>query len=890
MGIYIDQQWIWFGYPEILRKIIKNLGLMVDNMLFNKKKNNSGVVGKFSLMDILFLALVGFFWAYSFSTRIGLFFVVPMGLKVLLISTLMVNFALLAAILLVQIKERIGLGKQVAWLLGGSAIFTIIFFLILPYQRVPFRTVHHLRIKAVEGPTELIVVLSPDNNIIGEDAFRIDQGVEAFGKHGFRIPSEGEIVYQNAHTGKLTLHFSPQSGSAIIYWDGDQNLIEPTVMRESDRLRIDGWKIELLDDPPAIAVELPGNTWGQPDLFWAIIGILLPISDFISFSLVVFCLVSLVLMIKYGKASHLLKGKLLIYWLDALVCIAIIVLLIRVGFPEFVPLWFLLLYLPVVVYLFYKQLGHFSEMGQIGRKLFVKIDQIVKLIKEGLSTINRDKRIFYVGIVIIAIFGSITQLKISQPGMIISGDSVHYLEGAVNLARGNGYVLTITTGDPVPIKGFEPGYSMFLAPAIRLGFDPQQVARISNMIFLFISLLLAGLLIYKGTETVFPALIGTTFLAMSWVVISIFSFVMSEPLFIVLLLASFLAWNHHINDPSLIKVVIAGLFLTLMLNVRFAGIAFLPVLAGCILIFQKSKFMLRVRDAFIFGFVALIAPILFQIRNSRVTESTTSMSGRTFNPLLEEYWEIFGGEVSNWFKWHTYFNYDYQRFNAVLVSLGVIFGLFLIWLIVTKKQTDQDYGAPLMITVFLSIILYFGSILVNAIIASVIPTAGGFVRYMIPIFILLVILLSILISFYWRRAYLFPKIIILFFVLVGFVLYYGDYVALMREQPLAYRNYTDRKNECGEDVQKLISSMPNQAFFTNNCEYFYFMTGTQCHQLSFDQSDYEPGGSIYQSIRSGGVVSLSEGFGSSPHGVESLLVQLERFDSVCYLSFYRWPQ
>jgi len=66
------------------------------------------------------------------------------------------------------------------------------------------------------------------------------------------------------------------------------------------------------------------------------------------------------------------------------------------------------------------------------------------------------------------------------------------------------------------------------------------------------------------------------------------------------------------------------------------------------------------------------------------------------------------------------------------------------------------------------------------------------------------------------------------------------------------------------------------------------MTGQRCRILVMDENAYRSGGEIYQAVKNGAIVTMSEGFGSNPPGVQDFLRKLDRFDSGCYLNFYQW--
>jgi Ca2+/Na+ antiporter len=196
---------------------------------------------------------------------------------------------------------------------------------------------------------------------------------------------------------------------------------------------------------------------------------------------------------------------------------------------------------------------------------------------------------------------------------------------------------------------------------------------------------------------------------------------------------------------------------------------------------------------------------------------------------------------------------------------------------------------PTIISLIISIPAYIAVIVLNTILFTPVQTEPGLSRYMIPVLLILFIVLGKLLSDYARIPYVFNKVMILFVLLVGLRLYFTDTVDFIKEPPLSFRNYTDRKNECGEDLNQFISKLPQVSFLTNNCEYFYFMTGKPCQHLRLYESAYQPGGENYQSVHNGNIIAYAQGFGTEPPGIDAYLANLDDLGYACYMEFYQLP-
>lgn len=842
-----------------------------------------------SFLRIVLVIFFGGLWAYSFSTRIGLLFIVPLWLKIIVMGGLGLNFSLLASYLLKRLIIRRPWDKSINLGLIIVTILSALVFFLIPYRRVPFRTTHQLEIQALDSEAKLAAVYSPDDNLIPREEFEPDEYVTAFNKSGFQLPPGSTINYRRSQTGGLTLSFTQDSTNVRITWDGVSHIFDSSSYQESHPLKINGWRTFIDEDNDLVNISLPGHTWGDPDPFWTVLGVILPVADFVTLASLFAGIIWVFQTVNQVHKPEKRHKFLIKIWVDALVCIILAVVLIKIGFPDFIPLWFLLFFIPTVLFLAYHQIQYSIEQSGLNFQVFWKFKMSLGKIGGILTSFNHSRWLFWILIILMAILGASIQLHLTIPGMGISGDSVHYMEGAKNMALGRGYVRNITEDDPVVITGFPPIYSTFLLPGILLGMEVQQFARFLNTLLISLSVILTGWIIFKTTGKVFPALIANLFLLMSPMILSIYSWVMSEPLSIVLLLVTILVWFWQINDISIWKVLLTGILIGIMINTRLAAIAFLPAFVVGILLFQKGKFGQRLHKSILVGLAALIPPAAFFIRNSIVAETISESRGLTLATFTQEYWEIIGAEVSSWFKWQTYFNLPHQRFNAMFVALSVILLLTIGWLAFRKQLSAKDETDPIIITLLISIPLYFSIIVLNTILFTPNQTVYGLTRYMIPILLLLLILISKILSVYWKQPYLFSKIIILFIILVGLQLYFVDFSMILQEQPFGYRQYTDRQNQCGDEVSTIVSTIPDVTFFTNNCEYFYFMTGQQCRHMIFDTDAYQPGGEIYQALKAGDIIAFTEGFGSNPPGVQPFLQGLDQFASSCYLNFYRWP-
>ena len=839
----------------------------------------------------MMLALIsGGLWAYSFSTRIGLLFVIPLWMKIIVMAGLTVNFTLLGLYLGQKFTKGLKSTRGWIWLLAGSVILSSILFWVLPYQRIPFRTTHQLSITSLETDVEIRAIYSPNNNRISREAFDFGEDVEPFDETGFRIPPGSSIHYNRAQTGGLTVSFEENAGPVTMTWDGTAQQIDPGNLLAADILQIKDWGVTIDQETSRANIILPGNTWGQPDTFWSILGSLLPIADFFTTVTLIFGL---------GWVAHNLQRQhngawfnwgLLKSWAYALSSIGLIVILFNAGIQRFFPWRATGLFILTTLLLGYYQLTHISF---IRKKIGIK-KEAIKTFEEkitgSLKAINQNKIVLWSLLIIIALIGSTALFIVTQPGMGASGDSVHYMEGASNLAEGLGYTRHIKIGEPIPITGFPPGYPAMLFLGIKLGLDVMSAARVLNILLFFIFLVLIGWLIFHITQRVLPAVLASAFTMMLVPMLTIFAWVMSEPLYMVLVLVIMALWLRYIKQPSLPMILLLGLLSGFLVLVRLAGLSFVGAIVIGILLFRRGKAIKRWSEAFVYGLISILPTIAFFYRNSIVGESISESRGFNINPFKMEYWKIMGDEIASWLHLRFFVDHNTIIYAILLLLVGAMAAIYLIHKIRERRSEGVIKTTPLNDLLVITIVLYIVMIVLNVVIFTPEQTISGLSRYTLSLFPLLVIwIASMLTNEVWRWNFILPKVLIIVSVAGLFAFYVMDAAQFVKSPPIRMRGYTDIVSNCEEELD-LFDGLPENAdIYTNNCEFVHFASGLRCYHLPQTPDSFVPGGEVYEDVVNGDIILYMQDYGFDPPGIDVLLDDLTIFRSGCLINFYRWP-
>ena len=237
---------------------------------------------------------------------------------------------------------------------------------------------------------------------------------------------------------------------------------------------------------------------------------------------------------------------------------------------------------------------------------------------------RRKRWIFPAILAMISIVGMFALWRSTPYGMGLVNDSATYVEGATNLLAGKGFVRISGGGEIKPITHFPPLFSLLLAGFGFMGMDLLHAARILITILFGIDILLVGLSISKISHSVVFALLGALFLAVSDLHLGVYSFALSEPLFITLMLAAFLFLAEGFDRSSFWWSGLTGLTLSLAYLTRFAGVSLLLTTLLVILLLQPPKPIKRL------GFILAGAgvPVLFWYAYSLMAGGIGSLGNR----------------------------------------------------------------------------------------------------------------------------------------------------------------------------------------------------------------------------------------------------------------------
>jgi len=209
----------------------------------------------------------------------------------------------------------------------------------------------------------------------------------------------------------------------------------------------------------------------------------------------------------------------------------------------------------------------------------------------------------------------------------VGGDATIYLTTAKNLARGFGLVLFEPDGGARLLPYFPPFYPLLLSLFALIGFDLVQTAFWLNIILFGALIVMAGTVTMKLTKSILLSSLLSFVLAVSPVLLPVYSWAMSEPLAILLGFASLVLLDGKNSEISWETLFASGLLAGLSFLTRYSSIAFVITGFGVILWSRNTqKFNKVIKKSLVYGAAALTPMLIWLIIDLTQTSTVASRS------------------------------------------------------------------------------------------------------------------------------------------------------------------------------------------------------------------------------------------------------------------------
>lgn len=464
------------------------------------------------------------------------------------------------------------------------------------------------------------------------------------------------------------------------------------------------------------------------------------------------------------------------------------------------------------------------------------------------------KSSFPLGFLGLSLVGVALVLYQTRFGPGASGDSSSYLMGAENLRLGNGYARYSGGYELKPITGFPPLFSAVLAAAELPGADGYTAARMFNAIVFGANILLVAGLIWAYTDSLWAAALGGVLYLIADTQFELHTWVMSEPLYILLAFTAVFALAKHLSAPTQSwRWLLAAAALSALANLtRLVGPAIMVAGVVVILILGTTSWRRRLAFAIGYGAISLI-PLVLWLQRNRLVAGTAVNRELGYHPMGPQLVRHFLAEISSWFVPNEVpLSTAVRALLATLIAAGLFGGLA--WLSVrnwlhrgqgTLRLSGPDYvRLPALPWILGAYIACNGAIVyLNSTFFDAGTTLAAPARYLATVFAAIVPLAVMAGVTIWRVLGNRPLMLI---IAGGYLLALGAFqvagLVKMVRDPLPYLGYTGRRSSWSEVVARLEQLPADVPIVSNNPEMIYVLVDRPAYvrPISYDQYQNAP--------------------------------------------------
>jgi hypothetical protein len=332
-------------------------------------------------------------------------------------------------------------------------------------------------------------------------------------------------------------------------------------------------------------------------------------------------------------------------------------------------------------------------------------------------------------------------LYLTRDGAGAGGDSAWYIMGAQNLSAGNGFSRLSGGGEVRPITGFPPFFSVVLSGLVALQLDLFSGARLLSALLFGATIILAGLMILKASGSGWAAVIGAGLVLASSSLIEIYSWIMSEPLYIVLSLLSLHLLSAGISGRKRWPFVFGGLLVAGSVLTRYVGFSMLAAGVLCILVLGSGGRRWRLVNVALFGLLAALPAVawLWAGPSAGGTLANRQVIFHSMNPDLVD---AYKGELVAWvFAKQLPIPWIPRALLAVVTA-----GVGPIYFVVSSlrrgrlRPVVKSYNEALNWLLISYLFAFFGVLAANSLFLDAATTLGAPSRYLAPALVALIIL------------------------------------------------------------------------------------------------------------------------------------------------------
>jgi 4-amino-4-deoxy-L-arabinose transferase-like glycosyltransferase len=413
-------------------------------------------------------------------------------------------------------------------------------------------------------------------------------------------------------------------------------------------------------------------------------------------------------------------------------------------------------------------------------------------------------------------------------GAGLISDSFQYTASARNFAVGNGFTIPYGDGELEPMTKYPPMFPILLAAFELVGIKALLGARIANIILFGINIILVFVCTQRLTRSNSFALLISLLFSVSFVMVEVHSWALSEPLYICLGLIAFLVGERYFETRSWRWLMFLGLVVACAFLTRYVGFS-LVVACAAIIFFLEGSLWKRFAETLLFGILSVLPTAIWTARGYLLTRTLNDrLVG--FHPLTNN---NYANAIDTIFGWFLPAFFLEGKEKLLLILCAVIFIGAIVLLRFNRGVLQEFLNKPVsqLRTIALHVIYTFiFGIMIIVSKTWVDPDIGMSNRILSPMSVSLLILSGVLLQFLWET---FKKArFVVVAICVWLIAYYGV-STMITIQPFHNNGIgIARKGWYHSEVIQSLQSYSQYSIYTNSNSSLYLWTGRSGYELS----------------------------------------------------------
>jgi hypothetical protein len=250
-------------------------------------------------------------------------------------------------------------------------------------------------------------------------------------------------------------------------------------------------------------------------------------------------------------------------------------------------------------------------------------------------------------LILLGLIGAVFMAWLTPHGVGIYVDSLSYISSARNLLTGIGMGRVTGLGVFKPMTHYPPFYSLVLAFLDLCGLPSLDAARWISIAAFTGTIILVGIIVYQRTRSKFFSLLSALLVLSSNVVLRIYSWAMTEALYMMLLLLTLVFLARYLGTPARRWLILTAVTASLALLTRYVGFALLGAISLALLANCCHGWRRRLGDLGLFVSISVLPTLVWLIRNWLSSETLANRIV-TWHPVSTENLQFLMKSLLSW--------------------------------------------------------------------------------------------------------------------------------------------------------------------------------------------------------------------------------------------------